>query len=69
MTKKQTVVFEATAKQYSGQPKPFQVDDWVYCLLPVAITHVEPQVAGPLGRPLSGDKGSARMPGRNLGRS
>ena len=34
------VVFDATARRYSGKPNPFQVDDWVYRLLPVAITHV-----------------------------
>ena len=34
------VVFEATAKRYSGKPNPFQVDDWVYRLLPVAVTNV-----------------------------
>ena len=40
MTRKQMVVFEATARRYSGKPNPFQVDDWVYRLLPVAVANV-----------------------------
>ena len=40
MTKKQVVVFEQTTKRYTGCTNPFQVDDWVYHLLPVAVTNV-----------------------------
>ena len=40
MTKKQVVAFEQAQKRYTGRPNPFQVDDWVYRLLPVAVTNV-----------------------------
>ena len=40
MTKKQVVAFEQAKKRYSGCPNPFQVGDWVYRLLPVALTNV-----------------------------
>ena len=40
MTKKQVVVFEQMTKRYTGRPNPFQINDWVYRLLPVAVTNV-----------------------------
>ena len=40
MTKRQIVVFEQAEKRYSGRPNPFQVDELVYRLLPVAVTNV-----------------------------
>ena len=38
MTKKQVVAFEQAQKRYSGRPNSFKAGDWVYRLLPVAVT-------------------------------